>query len=170
MSDPIMEDVKHKFMWNTIIDIFKKIKTKELIADRFGYIEYTIVHPEIGKTLTLLIDDHGNIDNLKELICNIVFNDLNVSSCCYLCEYKFQYKRQITFCVSCIFCPAKIMVNNIPPCLNGLYNKVNCYLFCEILEFSNSQFQEFIHYCEEIRDVEYKEGVILRSQLNEQSV
>lgn len=167
MSDPIMEDVKHKFMWDTIIDIFKKVRNKKLIADRFGYIEYTIVHPEIGKTLILLIDDHGNIDNLKKLICSIIFNDLNVANCCYLCEYRFQYKHQY---ISCKFCPVKIMTSDIESCLNGLYIEVNRHLLCDVLEFSNSQFQEFIHYCEEIRDVEYKEGVILRSQLNEQSV
>ena len=77
MSDPIMEDVKHKFMWDTIIDIFKKVRNNEVIFDKDGVFKYVVKHPETGKMSIMYFDCQNGVTKIKYYICNKVFNDLN---------------------------------------------------------------------------------------------
>ena len=164
MSDPIMEDVKHKFMWDTIIDIFKKVRNNEVIFDKDGVFKYVVKHPETGKMSIMYFDCQNGVTKIKYYICNKVFNDLNTSRNCYLCKYTSQYKNHLG---NCIFCLAKTKTPVHKNCLNGYFDLVNWFNFNQIPYLEEDIFNTIIHYCEKIRDVEYKEGVILRSQFDE---
>ena len=70
----------------------------------------------------------------------------------------------------CTFCPAKIETPVRKNCLNGYFSLVNWVTLDQLPYLEEDVFNVIIHYCKKIRDIEYKEGVILRSQLDNQSV
>jgi len=167
----IMEDIKHKFMWNTIIDIFKKVRNKELkctpsIRDGYNF-EYCITDLNTEKEITLEFSGIHSVIYLKELICNKIFNMSSyMHNYCYLCEYVVKIKGK-----SCLDCPAKTKTSvhknsDRHICLNGYFTMVNTFDFKSVCSIEQDIFDMIIYCCEKIRDVEYKEGVILRSQFD----
>lgn len=167
MSDQIiMEDVKHKFMWDTIIDIFKKVRNKELKytfnnGDEYNF-KYCITDLNTEKEITLIFSGMHSVAYLKGLICNKIFNISYILNYCYLCEYVAEIKGE-----TCLDCPAKIKHKNSDSriCLNGYFTIVNTFEFKSICGIEQDIFDMIIRCCEKIRDIEYKPDVLLRSQI-----
>ena len=58
------------------------------------------------------------------------------------------------------------MKNQSEKCVNGYLEVVNIKV-SDIIYLDNDVFKIIIHYCERIIDVEYKNDVVLRSQLKD---
>lgn len=166
MSDPIMEDAKHWLMWDIIIDIFNKVRNNEIQFDENGIFEYTAAYPKTNKISIIKLYCNDNISYIKGYICDHVFKDLDINQNCYLCMYDLNVDRS----GKCTFCPAKIKTPVRKNCLNGYFGLVNWVALDQLPYLEEDVFNVIIHYCKKIRDIEYKEGVILRSQLDKQSV
>ena len=166
MSDPIMEDAKHWLMWDIIIDIFNKVRNNEIQFDENRIFEYTATYPKTNKISIIKLYCNDNIPYIKGYICDHVFKDLDINQNCYLCMYDLNVDRS----GKCTFCPAKIEAPVRKNCLNGYFSLVNWVTLDQLPYLEEDVFNVIIHCCEKIRDVEYKEGVILRSQLDNQSV
>jgi hypothetical protein len=165
MSDPIMEDVKHWLMWDIIIDIFNKVRNNEIQFDENEIFEYTAAYPKTNK-ISIKLYWHYSVPYIKSDICDYVFKDLDINQNCYLCMYDLNIDRS----GKCTFCPAKIETPVRKNCLNGYFSLVNWVTLDQLPYLEEDVFNVIIHYCKKIRDIEYKEGVILRSQLDNQSV
>lgn len=166
MSDPIMEDAKHWLMWDIIIDIFNKVRNNEIQFDENRIFEYTATYPKTNKISIIKLYCNDNIPYIKGYICDHVFKDLDINQNCYLCMYDLNVDRS----GKCTFCPAKIEAPVRKNCLNGYFSLVNWVTLDQLPYLEEDVFNVIIHYCKKIRDIEYKEGVILRSQLDNQSV
>lgn len=161
-----MEDAKHWLMWDIIIDIFNKVRNNEIQFDENRIFEYTATYPKTNKISIIKLYCNDNIPYIKGYICDHVFKDLDINQNCYLCMYDLNVDRS----GKCTFCPAKIEAPVRKNCLNGYFSLVNWVTLDQLPYLEEDVFNVIIHYCKKIRDIEYKEGVILRSQLDNQSV
>ena len=163
----IMEDVKHKLMWNWIIDILKYVRENDIEKN----FKYTITYN--NKDIKLNIRIFDDINDIKFNITKKVFKEnKNIINNCYLCEY---IRKGDVFYVDCGNCPAKEIIideqyrkyiEHPDTCLNGVY-VVSCIdSFYHLTIISQEEFDSVIYCCEKIRDVEYKDNVVLRSKLN----
>lgn len=163
----VMEDVKHKLMWNWIIDILKYVRENDIEKN----FKYTITYN--NKDIKLNIKMSDNIGDIKYYITKKVFKEnKDIVNKCYLCEY---INKGDVFYVDCNNCPVKEIqvdkehkkyIEHPDTCLNGVY-VVSCICsFYHLTIMSQEEFNDIIYYCEKIRDVEYKDNIVLRSKLN----
>lgn len=118
----IMEDVKHKLMWNWIIDILKYVRENDIEKN----FKYTITYN--NKDIKLNIRIFDDINDIKFNITKKVFKEnKNIINNCYLCEY---IRKGDVFYVDCGNCPAKEIIideqykkyiEHPDTCLNGVY-------------------------------------------------
>lgn len=148
MSKIVFEDVKHKAMWDFVIN----------------YVE------------TDFDDVAVNLDELKDSFV-VSSDDFSMDNSCYMCEYGKVVRINSFKSVSrCHYCPAKLDEKCKEPCfcLNGNYRY--CYALFEMLTAANvcntmpktmydSAKEEFFRVAKLIRDWPIREDVLCRSQL-----
>lgn len=162
MPTLIFEDVKHKFMWNTIVNIFEYVRENNIEEDFVYEVEY-------GKTI-IKINIHANFDvsDIKKILLKYVLdpNDFIIINDCYLCKYDFKLVDTDDPCKNC---PAKIVQNYTlsSRCLEGYFDKVSTIKIVDIPFVPQLVFDDIIKYCTLIRDLEFKDNVLLRSELTE---
>lgn len=169
MSDQIiMEDVRHKFMWNTIIDILNDLrKNYNLRFPSNTRYCYRIPHPETKEEKRVYVSKLSTISELECCIFKYIFKNENIYLFSYMCDYKFQKAQNNSDLVnmSCNDCPAKIMTPQSALCLNGYLTMVTHVRLKNIPHLEQEAFDIIVHYCKKIRDIEYKPDVLLRSQI-----
>ena len=164
----IMEDIKHKFMWNTIIDILNDLRKNYNLRFQLNTrYRYLIPHPETKEEKRVYVSKLFTISELEHYIFEYIFNNENIYLHSYLCDYTFQKAENNSNLVnmSCNDCPAKIMTSQFKLCLNGYRTMVTHVQLKNIPHLEQEAFNIIVRYCEKIRDIEYKPDVLLRSQI-----
>ena len=157
----IMEDIKHRFVWNTIIEVLSHIKMDGIKSD----FKYQIQHPVIHEDIQLDIFMYRHIDFLKWNIVQQKLKD-QVKNGCYLCEYNFLthgLSKENKY-IDCINCPSKIITTNTG-CMGGSFPIIWNVYFSSVASMSNKEFTTILDHCKKIRDTEFKENVLLRSNV-----
>ena len=169
MSDQIiMEDIEHKFMWNTIINILNDLRENYNLRFQLNTrYRYLIPHPETKEEKKVYISNLFTISELEGCIFKYILNDKNIYLCSYLCDYKFQKAESNSNLanMSCKDCPAKIMTSQFKLCLNGYRTMITHIRLKNVPHLEQEAFNIIVRYCEKIRGIEYKPDVLLRSQI-----
>lgn len=168
MSDLIMEDVKHQFVWNTIINILNDIREnynlRFQLNDKYCY---HISYPEATEEKRIYISKKDTISTLENSLVINILRDYDICLASYMCDYKWIKCNNNSDLanMNCIGCPAKIMTSQKSVCLNGYRTMVAHIKLENIPYLEEDVFNTIIRYCKQIRDIEYKNDVLLRSQI-----
>lgn len=158
-----MHDDSHRKMINVFIQMIQDIRNGNLIHSSLGYYRYLNLHfykcerlDDVQQTIFQRLFSHILTDCGFEMVIP------NNSFICH-CAHSNCNKQDDNYCLCC---PIKNI--QMSDCPVQTYNKQFEHIrLNEIKELSNNQYLNIINCCEKIRDVEYKEGVILRSQLKD---
>lgn len=163
-----MEDVKHQFVWNTIINILNDIREnynlRFQLNDKYCY---HISYPESTKEKRIYISKKDTISKLEISLVIDILRDNYIYLSSYMCDYKWEKFNSNSDLanMNCTGCPAKIMTSKKSVCLNGYRTIVTNIKLNDIPYLEKDVFNIIVHYCEKIRDIEYKNDVLLRSQI-----
>ena len=156
----VMEDVKHHFVWETIIDILIYIRENEIKSD----FQFKTKHPVSHEDILMDIFMYNTIDSLK---WTIVYKTLKetIRNACYLCQYNYDVygcpKEQKY--IDCTNCPSKIDSRN--GCLGGAFQLVWNISFSSIASILDREFETIVDGCKKIKNTEFKDDVVCRSEV-----
>ena len=170
----IMEDVKHYTMWNYTINALRQMydfKIKPNVTLKIDY-DYTN-----DTDIKLDIKSSDNIYSIKERIVTEIFKDKPIKEIFknevvkeyYLCKYSLNDNGDI----ACCKCPAKMIFKIDKPvkctennlCACNIHFVIYYFKIHDILSLQNDEFEGLIYMCNKLRDIEYKDNVILRRTL-----
>lgn len=115
----------------------------------------------------MYINKKDTVSTLENSLVINILRDYDIYLASYMCDYtwiKCNSNSDLAN-MNCTGCPAKIMTSQKSVCLNGYRTMVTHIKLENIPYLEEDVFNTIIRYCKQIRDIEYKNDVLLRSQI-----